>query len=111
MGGAEGRTEQSASASTTRAGSRSFRSGGLRHGRRRGRRRSQRSSPAPAGAAVPGGRGARTASHPGHPSSISSHMSPVWRPRGEPRCSWYDRVPISDGITPAQSTPLWAPNW
>lgn len=27
------------------------------------------------------------------------------RPAGDPRCGWYDRVPISDGITPAQLTP------
>jgi tRNA-Thr(GGU) m(6)t(6)A37 methyltransferase TsaA len=27
------------------------------------------------------------------------------RPAGEPRCGWYDRVPISDAITPAQLTP------
>jgi tRNA-Thr(GGU) m(6)t(6)A37 methyltransferase TsaA len=27
------------------------------------------------------------------------------RPPGEPRSGWYDRVPISDGITPAQLTP------
>jgi tRNA-Thr(GGU) m(6)t(6)A37 methyltransferase TsaA len=27
------------------------------------------------------------------------------RPPGEPRCGWYDRVPISDGSTPAQLTP------
>jgi hypothetical protein len=40
-----GRTERSESASTTRAGSRSFPSGGLRHGCPRERRRSQRSSP------------------------------------------------------------------
>jgi tRNA-Thr(GGU) m(6)t(6)A37 methyltransferase TsaA len=26
------------------------------------------------------------------------------RPPGEPRCGWYDRVPISDAITPAQLT-------
>ena len=27
------------------------------------------------------------------------------RPPGEPRCGWYDHVPISDGSTPAQLTP------
>jgi tRNA (adenine37-N6)-methyltransferase len=27
------------------------------------------------------------------------------RAPGEPRCGWYDRVPISDGSTPAQLTP------
>lgn len=27
------------------------------------------------------------------------------RPTGEPRCGWYDHVPISDGSTPAQLTP------
>ena len=27
------------------------------------------------------------------------------RPPGDPRCGWYDHVPISDGITPAQLTP------
>jgi tRNA-Thr(GGU) m(6)t(6)A37 methyltransferase TsaA len=27
------------------------------------------------------------------------------RPPGEPRCGWYDRVPISDGSTPAQLAP------
>ncbi|MBO0816551.1 MAG: tRNA (N6-threonylcarbamoyladenosine(37)-N6)-methyltransferase TrmO [Actinobacteria bacterium] len=26
------------------------------------------------------------------------------RPPGEPRCGWYDSVPISDGITPTQLT-------
>jgi tRNA-Thr(GGU) m(6)t(6)A37 methyltransferase TsaA len=32
------------------------------------------------------------------------------RPPGDPRCGWYDHVPISDGITPAQSAPLGPPN-
>jgi len=32
------------------------------------------------------------------------------RPPGDPRCGWYDHVPISDGITPAQSTPPGPPN-
>jgi hypothetical protein len=27
------------------------------------------------------------------------------RPPGDPRCGWYDHVPISDGITPTQLTP------
>lgn len=27
------------------------------------------------------------------------------RPPGEPRCGWYDQVPIGDGVTPAQLTP------
>jgi tRNA (Thr-GGU) A37 N-methylase len=27
------------------------------------------------------------------------------RPPGEPRCGWYDRIPISDGSTPAQLAP------
>jgi tRNA-Thr(GGU) m(6)t(6)A37 methyltransferase TsaA len=27
------------------------------------------------------------------------------RPPGDPRCGWYDRIPISDGLTPAQLTP------
>jgi tRNA-Thr(GGU) m(6)t(6)A37 methyltransferase TsaA len=27
------------------------------------------------------------------------------RPPGEPRCGWYDHVPISDGITPAELAP------
>lgn len=27
------------------------------------------------------------------------------RPSGEPRCGWYDRVPMTDGITPAQLRP------
>src|SRR5215469_16989542 len=27
------------------------------------------------------------------------------RPPGDPRCGWYDRVPISDGATPALLTP------
>jgi len=31
------------------------------------------------------------------------------RPPGDPRCGWYDRVPVSDGITPAQCTPLRPP--
>jgi tRNA (adenine37-N6)-methyltransferase len=32
------------------------------------------------------------------------------RPPGEPRCGWYDRVPISDGSTPAQLTPGYRPD-
>jgi len=31
-------------------------------------------------------------------------------PLGEPRCGWYDQVPISDGITPAQLRPLSPPS-
>ena len=31
------------------------------------------------------------------------------RPTGEPRCGWYDRIPISDGSTPAQLAP--GPPW
>ena len=27
------------------------------------------------------------------------------RPPGEPRCGWYDHVPINDGATPGQPTP------
>jgi len=27
------------------------------------------------------------------------------RPPGDPRCGWYDRVPINDGATPGQPTP------
>jgi tRNA (adenine37-N6)-methyltransferase len=27
------------------------------------------------------------------------------RPAGEPRCGWYDRVPMSDGITPSELRP------
>jgi tRNA-Thr(GGU) m(6)t(6)A37 methyltransferase TsaA len=27
------------------------------------------------------------------------------RPPGEPRCGWFDHVPISDGLTPADLTP------
>lgn len=32
------------------------------------------------------------------------------RPPGEPRCGWYDRVPINDGSTPAQLTPGYRPD-
>lgn len=55
---------QSAPASTTRAGPRSFPSGGLGTVVRKDAAARSAPRPAPAGAAVPGGRGARTASHP-----------------------------------------------
>jgi len=36
---------------------------------------------------------------------LKPYVSRFDRPPGDPRCGWYDRVTISDGITPARLTP------
>jgi|SRR6266516_1931494 len=36
---------------------------------------------------------------------VKPYVTRFDRPRGDPRCGWYDHAPISDGITPAQLTP------
>ena len=41
---------------------------------------------------------------------IKPYVARFDRPPGDPRCGWYDHVPTSDGITPAQSTPPRQPN-
>jgi tRNA (Thr-GGU) A37 N-methylase len=36
---------------------------------------------------------------------IKPYVTRFDQPAGDPRCGWFDRVPISDGVTPAQLAP------
>ena len=40
---------------------------------------------------------------------LKPYVTPFDRPSGEPRCGWYDQVPMPDRITPAQLAPPEAP--